>query len=63
VVNAVNDKSDDDIAEDMASTAFGHPRIALARKPADREAYLQQCRRNWQTDAFSAGGNEAGSER
>jgi len=62
-VATVNEKSDHDIAEDMVSIALGHARIAFAKQPAEREAYLQQCRRNWQADAFAASGNQAGSKR
>lgn len=63
MVATVNEKSDRDIAEDMVSIALGHAQIAFAKQPAEREAYLQQCRRNWQADAFAVSGNPAGSER
>ena len=58
----MNEKNDDEIADDMASIALGHARIALAKHQADREAYLQECRRNWQSDAFAVSGNRTGAE-
>jgi predicted TIM-barrel enzyme len=61
-VDPVSDKSDQDIAEDMVSIAFGHAQIAFAKQAAEREAYLQQCRLNWQADAFAVSGNQEGSE-
>jgi hypothetical protein len=60
-VAAVNDKNGE-IADDMTSIALGHARIAFAKHPAYREAYLQQCRRNWQADSFAVSGNQADSE-
>ena len=58
----MSEKSDADIADDMASIAMGHARIAFEKHPTDRESYLQQCRRNWQADAFTASGNQPDSE-
>ena len=58
----VNAKSEHEIAEDMASIAFGHARIALAKQPAERNACLERCQRNWQADALAVSGKKAGSK-
>jgi|AraplaMF_Col_mMF_1032025.scaffolds.fasta_scaffold00010_174 hypothetical protein len=58
----MKEKSDAAVADDMASIALDHARIAFTKHPTDRQAYLQQCRRNWQADAFAVSGNQWDSE-